>query len=158
MAVVPRPTPEPLPQVPGARPVRPRTRRFWWVSGSLVFVILLGSWWLGQRSQSPYDPAPAAFCKATARYEKAIDRQAAVQKVDVDEQVELVEAIETAALAPGRRQVPRSVRDDVVTFADAMRAVQADPKTATPARVQAAVDRVNRYSSQACGTFERQGL
>ena len=159
MAVVTPPDP-PATTAPAAPPTtgRPRTKRFWWVLGSVVFVLLVGSYWIGQQSQSQYPPAPAAYCKASKRYEKAIDRQAAAQKIDVAEQVVLVDALRAAADQPGRRRVPAAVRADLATFARAMHLAETGDAPVNDERVQAAVDRVNRYSSQACGVFQRQGL
>ena len=137
--------------------VRPRTKRFWWVLGTIVFVMLVVSWWFGQQSQPQYPLAPAAYCKATKRYETAIDHQAAVQRIDVAKQVALVDAIRDAAdrAAPGR--IPAGIRADIATFADAMDRVEVDRTVAVDPNVHAAVDRVNRYSSQSCGVFTRQG-
>lgn len=159
MAVVtPAELPTPAARVTPPSAGRPRTKRFWWVLGGIVFVLLLGSYWIGQQSQSKYPPAPRAYCRASTRYEKAIDRQAAEQKIDVAAQVELVDALRAAADQPGRRRVPAGIRADLATFARAMHRAEAGNGTIDDPGVRAAVDRVNRYSSQACGVFQRQGL
>lgn len=137
---------------------RPRTKRFWWILGSVVFVLLSGSYWLGQQSQSQYPPAPNAYCKASTRYEKAIEEQAAEQEIDVAEQIELVDALVAAADLPTRRRVPEEIRADLDTFARAMQRAGEGRAPVDDPTVQAAVDRVNRYSSQACGVFRREGL
>ena len=145
-------------RAPGAPGGRPRTKRFWWVLGSIVFVMLAGSYWIGQQSQPKFPPAPDAYCRTTSAYEKAIDRQAAKQQLDVAKQVVLVDAMVAAAERPGRHRVPADVRADLATFARAMHRAEDGTAAVNDPRVQAAVDRVNRYSSQACGVFARQGL
>lgn len=158
MAVVPPTDPaSPEPVVPPTTG-RPRTKRFWWILGTVVFVLLAGSYWLGQESRSQYPPAPAAYCRASTRYEKAIERQAAEQKIDVAKQVELVDALVAAADRGIRRRVPADVRDDLATFAAAMQRAGVGDAPVDDPDVQAAVDRVNRYSSQACGVFRREGI
>jgi hypothetical protein len=145
----------PAAPVPGGRP---RTKRFWWVLGTIVFVIAAALYWVGQQSQPKFPPAPAVYCKASKRFETEIDRQAAVRKIDVAKQVELVDALVVAADEPGRRRVPADVRADLATFAEAMHRAEAGTAEKDDPEIQAAVDRVNRYSSQACGVFARRGL
>jgi hypothetical protein len=88
--------------------------------------------------------APLAFCKAAARYDDRVSRNA-----KIDEQIRLVQRMVDTA--------PAKIKGDAQTFVDALRRVEADPSVKDNAKVKKAVENVNRYAAQGCGFYERQG-
>jgi hypothetical protein len=88
--------------------------------------------------------APLAFCKAAARYDDRVSRNA-----KIDEQIRLVQRMVDTA--------PAKIRADAQTFVDALRRVETDPSVKKDPKVKAAVEDVNRYAAQGCGFYERQG-
>lgn len=93
------------------------------------------------------DP-PKAFCKAAARFEKEIEREAVNGGVaDVDRQIKLVEKL--------HEEAPPKIRRETKTFLDAMRKVEDDPSIRDDPKVKRAVDAVNRFFAQGCGSYKR---
>lgn len=143
--------PEPMRKLP-----RTARRILWWTIGTLVFVAVAVSTWLGESSGRRTATAPKAFCMATAKYEAELGRQEARAKVDAARQIPLIEGMVTTA--------PRKVQADAELFLAKMQEVVAAPDGAARKRLQddpdvrAAVDRVNRYYSQGCGVFARNGI
>jgi hypothetical protein len=88
--------------------------------------------------------APLAFCKAAARYDDRVSRNA-----KIDEQIRLVQRMVDTA--------PAKVKADAQTFVDALRRVETDPSVKDDPKVKTAVEDVNRYAAQGCGFYERQG-
>ena len=91
-------------------------------------------------------PRPSrAYCEAAYRYEQQIQKQ---PQPSIDEQITMVDQIAANA--------PRDIAADAQVFLDAMRRVKTDPSVKDDARVQAAVDNVNRRTSSGCGFFEQE--
>jgi hypothetical protein len=88
--------------------------------------------------------APLAFCKAAARYDDRVSRNA-----KIDEQVRLVQRMVDTA--------PARIKADAQTFVDALRRVETDKSVKDDPNVKRAVESVNRYAAQGCGFYERQG-
>src|SRR5262245_36010872 len=77
---------------------RRRARKWWWATGLVVVGLVL--WVLvtgGESDRGNKITAPRDFCRASARYEKTIERQHAdgnaLTAADVTKQVDLVQAI-----------------------------------------------------------------
>jgi hypothetical protein len=90
-----------------------------------------------------------AFCTAADRLDKELQHQS-VTKLDIDKQLARVEDLAATA--------PKPIRREAEIYLAAMRRVKADPhaKKDDPA-VKAAVDDVNRYASQGCNVYQREG-
>jgi hypothetical protein len=88
--------------------------------------------------------APLAFCKAAARYDDRVSRNA-----KIDEQIRLVQRMVDTA--------PAKIKANAQTFVDALRQVETDKSVKDDPRVKRAVEHVNRYAAQGCGFYERQG-
>jgi hypothetical protein len=88
--------------------------------------------------------APLAFCKAAARYDDRVSRNA-----KIDEQIRLVQGMVDTA--------PARIKADAQTFVDALRRVETDKSVKDDPNVKRAVENVNRYAAQGCGFYERQG-
>jgi hypothetical protein len=91
------------------------------------------------RAQTP--DAPAAFCEAAHRYERAIERGASVAR-----QIVLVEQLYDAA--------PPTIRPEAKTFLDAMRRVESDPSVRDDPKIKTAVEDVNRFAAQGCEFYK----
>jgi hypothetical protein len=88
--------------------------------------------------------APLAFCKAAARYDDRVSRNA-----KIDEQIGLVQRMVDTA--------PAKIKADAQSFVDALRRVETDKSVKDDPNVKRAVENVNRYAAQGCGFYERQG-
>jgi len=134
---------------------RRRARRWWWAAGLLALVAVGALTWIGRQSGARVPPAPKAFCRAAARYDAELERQAEASRRDIDRQIRFVEDIAATA--------PRRIRPDADTFLQSLRQLRAAPSKKARDRlrddpeVKAAVERVNRYWNQGCGVFDRQG-
>jgi hypothetical protein len=90
-----------------------------------------------------------AFCTAADRLDKELQHQS-VTKLDIDAQIERVE--ELAATAP------KAIEPQAEIYLEAMRAVKSDPDfRKDDPKVERAVDDVNRYASQGCNVYQREG-
>lgn len=90
--------------------------------------------------------APEKFCRAAARYETELERQASKGIEDIERQIELVQQLYDTA--------PKKVRDDAKTFLDAMRVVETDPSVRNNPKIEEAVDNVNRFAAQGCDVYK----
>ena len=112
------------------------------VAAVLLVAALIGGACSSESGNAP--KAPLAFCKAAARYDDRVSRNA-----KIDEQVRLVQRMADTA--------PAKIKADAQTFVDALRRVETDPSVKKDPKVKTAVDDVNRYAAQGCGFYERQG-
>jgi hypothetical protein len=110
--------------------------------GALALVILAGC----GAEEGPR--ASRAYCEAAVRYEKELERQGTSGDIDTERQIARVEDLVEHA--------PREIRAEAQAFLDALRAVEDDPTIRGSAEVEETVDDVNRFTSQACGFFDRR--
>jgi hypothetical protein len=115
------------------------------VSTIVVVVVAAAMLAAGCGSDSGDAPkAPLAFCKAAARYDDRVSRNA-----KIDEQIRLVQRMVDTA--------PSKIKANAQTFVDALRRVGADPSVKDNPKVKRAVENVNRYAAQGCGFYNQQG-
>jgi hypothetical protein len=88
--------------------------------------------------------APLAFCKAAARYDDRVSRNA-----NIDEQIRLVQRMVDTA--------PAKIKANAQTFVDALRQVETDKSVKDDPNIRRAVENVNRYAAQGCGFYKQQG-
>jgi hypothetical protein len=88
--------------------------------------------------------APLAFCKAAARYDDRLSRNA-----KIDEQIRLVQRMVDTA--------PAKIKANAQTFVDALRQVETDKSVKDDPNIKRAVENVNRYAAQGCGFYKQQG-
>jgi len=112
------------------------------VAAVLLVAALVGSACSSEGGNAP--KAPLAFCKAAARFDDRVSRNA-----KIDEQVRLVQRMVDTA--------PAKIKADAQTFVDALRRVETDKSAKDDPNVKRAVENVNRYAAQGCGFYERQG-
>jgi hypothetical protein len=112
------------------------------VAAVLLVAALVGGACSSEGGNAP--KAPLAFCKAAARYDDRVSRNA-----KIDEQVRLVQRMVDTA--------PAKIKADAQTFVDALRRVETDKSAKDDPNVKRAVENVNRYAAQGCGFYERQG-
>jgi hypothetical protein len=112
------------------------------VAAALLVAAVVGGACSSESGNAP--KAPLAFCKAAARYDDRVSRNA-----KIDEQIRLVQRMVDTA--------PAKIKADAQTFVDALRRVETDPSVKKDPKVKTAVDDVNRYAAQGCGFYERQG-
>jgi negative regulator of sigma E activity len=112
------------------------------VAAVLLVAALVGGACSSESGNAP--KAPLAFCRAAARYDDRVSRNA-----KIDEQIRLVQRMVDTA--------PAKIKAEAQTFVDALRRVEADPSVKDNATVKKAVENVNRYAAQGCGFYERQG-
>ncbi len=100
-----------------------------------------------RRSDEPVTHPPDAFCEAAVDLENGLEHQ-----VGINRQITLIRRlVETA---------PAEIESDTRAFLDALEAVRDDPDNPDlrdDPDVQEAVDNVNRFASQGCELFERDG-
>jgi hypothetical protein len=112
------------------------------VTAVLLVAALVGGACSSEGGNAP--KAPLAFCKAAARYDDRVSRNA-----KIDEQVRLVQRMVDTA--------PAKIKANAQTFVDALRRVETDKSAKDDPNVKRAVENVNRYAAQGCGFYERQG-
>ena len=112
------------------------------VAAVLLVAALIGGACSSEGGNAP--KAPLAFCKAAARYDDRVSRNA-----KIDEQVRLVQRMVDTA--------PAKIKANAQTFVDALRRVETDKSAKDDPNVKRAVENVNRYAAQGCGFYERQG-
>ena len=112
------------------------------VAAVLLVAALVGGACSSEGGNAP--KAPLAFCKAAARYDDRVSRNA-----KIDEQVRLVQRMVDTA--------PAKIKANAQTFVDALRRVETDRSAKDDPNVKRAVENVNRYAAQGCGFYERQG-
>ena len=112
------------------------------VAAVLLVAALVGGACSSEGGNAP--KAPLAFCKAAARYDDRVSRNA-----KIDEQIRLVQRMVDTA--------PVKIKADAQTFVDALRRVETDKSAKDDPNVKRAVENVNRYAAQGCGFYERQG-
>ena len=112
------------------------------VAAVLLVAALIGGACSSEGGNAP--KAPLAFCKAAARYDDRVSRNA-----KIDEQVRLVQRMVDTA--------PAKIKANAQTFVDALRRVETDRSAKDDPNVKRAVENVNRYAAQGCGFYERQG-
>ena len=112
------------------------------VAAVLLVAALIGGACSSESGNAP--KAPLAFCKAAARYDDRVSRNA-----KIDEQVRLVQRMVDTA--------PAKIKANAQTFVDALRRVETDRSAKDDPNVKRAVENVNRYAAQGCGFYERQG-
>ena len=112
------------------------------VAAVLLVAALVGGACSSEGGNAP--KAPLAFCKAAARYDDRVSRNA-----KLDEQIRLVQRMVDTA--------PAKIKADAQTFVDALRRVETDKSAKEDPNVKRAVENVNRYAAQGCGFYERQG-
>ena len=112
------------------------------VAALLLVAALVGGACSSEGGNAP--KAPLAFCKAAARYDDRVSRNA-----KIDEQIRLVQRMVDTA--------PAKIKADAQTFVDALRRVETDKSAKDDPNVKRAVENVNRYAAQGCGFYERQG-
>jgi hypothetical protein len=135
---------------------RKRARVWWWITGVVVFGLV--AWVLttgGESDRGNEITAPREFCKASAHFEKVIERQHAdgneLTPAEVARQVELVQAVVDTA--------PQKVRGDAETFRGALQRAEAAGKQIRVSDAErAAAENVNRYFAQGCGIYAREGI
>ena len=137
---------------------RRRARKWWWATGIVVVGLVL--WVLvtgGESDRGNQITEPHDFCRASARYEKTIERQHAdgneLTPADVSRQVELVQAIVDTA--------PKKVRADAETFLAELQRAEASPagkELEVDPAVKKSIDNVTRVYAQGCGVYARDGL
>jgi hypothetical protein len=114
------------------------------VAAALVAVaVLVGC----ARDDEPVARPSNAFCDAVVRFEDRLERGASL-----DEQIRLVRRLVATA--------PAEITPDARTFLDALERLRDDPDD--PAvrddpDVEEAVDDVNRFATNGCDLFERDG-
>jgi hypothetical protein len=134
---------------------RRRARKWVWGLIAVVAISILGAMYIGGKSERSAPDAPKAFCKAAADWEDEVARTERRYQRDIDRQLPIVENLAATA--------PRKVRADAQLFLSQMQAIKDAPnKKARDALrddpdVIVAVANVNRYASQGCGFFKRQG-
>ena len=114
---------------------------------SAVAVLLAAIAVAGCSGSSP--KASKAFCLAADKYDNELERQQRRGEIDIDRQIERVEALAQTA--------PASIKDDAELFLDSLRRVEDDPSIKDDPKVREAVDDVNRLANQACGVYDRSG-
>jgi hypothetical protein len=112
------------------------------VAAVLLVAALVGGACSSEGGNAP--KAPLAFCKAAARYDDRLSRNA-----KIDEQIRLVQRMVDTA--------PAKIKANAQTFVDALRQVETDKSVKDDPNVKRAVESVNRYAAQGCGFYERQG-
>lgn len=112
------------------------------VAAVLLVAALVGGACSSEGGNAP--KAPLAFCKAAARYDDRVSRNA-----KIDEQIRLVQRMVDTA--------PAKIKANAQTFVDALRRVETDRSAKDDPNVKRAVENVNRYAAQGCGFYERQG-
>jgi hypothetical protein len=112
------------------------------VAAVLLVAALVGGACSSEGGNAP--KAPLAFCKAAARYDDRLSRNA-----KIDEQIRLVQRMVDTA--------PAKIKANAQTFVDALRRVETDKSVKDDPNVKRAVESVNRYAAQGCGFYERQG-
>jgi hypothetical protein len=112
------------------------------VAAVLLVAALVGGACSSEGGNAP--KAPLAFCKAAARFDDRVSRNA-----KIDEQVRLVQRMVDTA--------PAKIKANAQTFVDALRRVETDKSAKDDPNVKRAVENVNRYAAQGCGFYERQG-
>jgi len=112
------------------------------VAAVLLVAALVGGACSSEGGNAP--KAPLAFCKAAARYDDRVSRNA-----KIDEQIRLVQRMVDTA--------PAKIKANAQTFVDALRRVETDKSAKDDPNVKRAVENVNRYAAQGCGFYERQG-
>ena len=112
------------------------------VAAVLLVAALVGGACSSESGNAP--KAPLAFCKAAARYDDRVSRNA-----KIDEQIRLVQRMVDTA--------PAKIKANAQTFVDALRRVETDPSVKDNPRVKRAVENVNRYAAQGCGFYQQQG-
>ena len=112
------------------------------VAAVLLVAALIGGACSSESGNAP--KAPLAFCKAAARFDDRVSRNA-----KIDEQIRLVQRMVDTA--------PAKIKANAQTFVDALRRVEADKSAKDDPNVKRAVENVNRYAAQGCGFYERQG-
>jgi negative regulator of sigma E activity len=112
------------------------------VAAVLLVAALVGGACSSESGNAP--KAPLAFCKAAARYDDRLSRNA-----KIDEQIRLVQRMVDTA--------PAKIKANAQTFVDALRQVETDKSVKDDPNVKRAVESVNRYAAQGCGFYERQG-
>jgi hypothetical protein len=134
---------------------RRRARVWWWATGIVVVGVVL--WVLATGGES--DPGnkitePRDFCRASARYEKTIERQHAdgneLTPAEVTKQVQLVQAIVDTA--------PKKVRADAELFLAELQKAEANPagkELEVDPSVKKSIDNVTRVYAQGCGVYAR---
>jgi hypothetical protein len=136
---------------------RKRARKWWWATG--IVVVGLVVWVLatgGESDRGNEITAPRDFCKASARFERTIERQHAdardrLTDQEVSRQVVLMQAIVDTA--------PRKVRADAETFLAALQRAEAKGNQIRVSDAEKdAAENVNRYFAQGCGIYAREGL
>jgi hypothetical protein len=108
----------------------------------LVVAALVGGACSSDSENAP--KAPLAFCRAAARYDDRVSRNA-----KIDEQIRLVQGMVDTA--------PAKIKANAQTFVDALRRVEADPSLKDNPRIKRAVENVNRYAAQGCGFYRQPG-
>jgi len=132
---------------------RRRARKWWWATGLVVVGLVL--WVLatgGESDRGNKITEPREFCRASARYEKTIERQHAngneLTPAEVSKQVELVQAIVDTA--------PKKVRTDAELFLAELQRAQAKGQELDVApSVKMSIDNVTRVYAQGCGVYAR---
>jgi hypothetical protein len=108
----------------------------------LLVAALVGGACSSESANAP--KAPLAFCRAAARYDDRVSRNA-----KIDEQIRLVQRMVDTA--------PAKIKANAQTFVDALRQVETDKSVKDDPNVKRAVENVNRYAAQGCGFYKQQG-
>ena len=108
----------------------------------LLVAALVGGACTSEGGNAP--KAPLAFCRAAARYDDRVSRNA-----KTDEQIRLVQRMVDTA--------PAKIKADAQTFVDALQRVETDPSVKDNVKIKRAVENVNRYAAQGCGFYKQQG-
>jgi hypothetical protein len=114
------------------------------VAAALVFAAILGGC---GRDDEPVTRPSDAFCDAAVRFEDRLERGASL-----DEQIRLVRRLVQTA--------PVEIEADARTFLDALESLRNDPDdpgVRDDPDVKEAVDDVNRFATNGCDLFERDG-
>jgi hypothetical protein len=122
------------------------SRRLVLVAGLLAVVALAA----GCSENNDKPKVTRAFCTAADKLDHELQRQSS-KGLDIDKQIARVEELAAAAPAP--------IRPQAEIYLDAMRRVKSDPgfKRDDP-KIRTAVDDVNRYASQGCNVYQRNGV
>jgi len=135
---------------------RRRARTWWWATGLVVVGLVL---WViatgGESDRGNKITEPRDFCRASARYEKTIERQHAdgneLTAAEVSKQVQLVQAIVDTA--------PKKVRADAELFLAELQKAAANPdgkELQVDPSVKTSIDNVTRAYAQGCGVYARE--
>lgn len=125
-------------------------RRKWTIAGVVaVLVVVVGVAGVALRPATTDLPKPSkAFCVAATKYDKKIGTLTGKDRFT--KQIELV--------TPMAEHAPKDIKRDAETFLDALqRRADGDTSVAKDAKIQAAIENVNRRAAVGCDFYVGDG-